>query len=119
VCGVDEEAVLEVGSSEGAHLGNGLLFSVVVLFHQWGRKWGMMFLHLPSEGFLYLEICSIFGVPFPMMTGLEGFVPLLTDEALGMTDYEGFVPLLTDEVLGMTDHKGFLLAEGFLPLLAE
>jgi hypothetical protein len=112
VCGVDEEAVLEVGSSEGAHLGNGLLFSVVVLFHQWGRKWGMMFLHLPSEGFLYLEICSIFGVPFPMMTGLEGFVPLLTDEALGMTDYEGFL-------LFVFGHEGFVPAEGYLPLLAE
>ena len=57
--------------------------------------------------------------PRELYTNHEGFVPLLTDEALGMTDYEGFVPLLTDEVLGMTDHKGFLLAEEYLPLLAE
>jgi hypothetical protein len=46
-----------------------------------------------------------------------------------MTDPEGFLRLLTDEVPRMTDPKGFLLlvigsegfvlAEGFLPLLAE
>jgi hypothetical protein len=53
------------------------------------------------------------------MTDDEGFVPLLTDEALGMTDHEGFVPLLIDEVLMMTDPVGFLLFvsghEGFVP----
>jgi hypothetical protein len=129
VCGVDEEAVLEVSSSEGACLGNNLLLSVVALFCQWGRKWGMVSLCLLTEGFLYSVSCSIFGVRFPIMTGLEGIVPLLTDEALGMTDYEGFVLLLTDEALGMTDHEGFVplltdcegfvLAEGYLPLLAE
>jgi hypothetical protein len=86
VCGVDEEAVLKVGSSEGTCLGNRLLLSMVALFRQWGRKWGVMFLHLPTKGFLHSEICSIFGVLFPMMTDLEGFVPLLTDEVLGMTD---------------------------------
>jgi hypothetical protein len=102
VCGIDEEAVLEVASSKGAYLGNRLLLSVVALFCQWGRKWGMMSLCLPTEGFLYSEICSIFGVLFPMMTDLEGFALLLTDEVLGMTDYEGFV-----------------LAERFLLLLAE
>jgi hypothetical protein len=36
-----------------------------------------------------------------------------------MTDLEGLVPLLTDEALGMTDHEGFVLAEEYLPLLAE
>jgi hypothetical protein len=54
-----------------------------------------------------------------MMTDLEGLVPLLTDEALGMTDHEGFVLLLTDEVLWLTDHEGFVLAEEYPPLLAE
>jgi hypothetical protein len=63
------------------------------------------------------------------MTDHEGFLPMLTDEALGMTDHEGFLPMLTDEALGMTDHEGFPLfvfgyegfvpAEGYLPLLAE
>jgi hypothetical protein len=63
------------------------------------------------------------------MTDYEGFLLVLTDEALGMTDHEGFLPVLTDEALGMTDHEGFLLfvfghegfvpAEGYLPLLAE
>jgi hypothetical protein len=89
VCGVDEEAVLEVGSGEGACLRNRLLLPVVVLsVHQWRGKWGVMPLHLLITGFLYSESHNIFGVRLSVMTDLEGFVPLLTDEALGMTDHE-------------------------------
>jgi hypothetical protein len=51
ICWVLEETVLKGGSSEGAHLGNRLLLPVVLLFRQWRRKWGMMFLCLPTEGF--------------------------------------------------------------------
>jgi hypothetical protein len=78
----------------------------------------------------------MFEVQSPQMTDCEGFLPMLTDEALGMTDevlgmtdHEGFLLMLTDEVLGMTDHEGFLLfvfgyegfvlAEGYPPWLAE
>jgi hypothetical protein len=46
------------------------------------------------------------------MTDHERFLPLLTDEVPKMTDPEGFLLL----VIG---SEGFVLAEGFLPLLAE
>jgi hypothetical protein len=46
----------------------------------------MMPLCLPTKGFLYSESCSIFEVQLLWMTDHEGFVLLLTDEALGMTE---------------------------------
>jgi hypothetical protein len=96
----------------------------------------MMFLRPRIKGFLYSESCNIFEVRLPWVTEHEGFLLLLTDEALGMTDEapgmtdpEGFLPLLTDEAPGMTDSEGFplfmiggegfVLAEGYPPLLAE
>ena len=89
----------------------------------------MMFLHPQTTGFLYSESRNIFEVRLPWMTDHERFLPLLTDEVPRMTDPEGFLLLLTDEAPRMTDLEGFLLlvigsegfvlAEGFLPLLAE
>jgi hypothetical protein len=126
-----QEAVLEVGSSEGkCRWRSRLLPPVVSLsFRQWKRGRGMMFLRPQTAGFLYSESRNIFEVRLPWMTDHEGFLPLLTDETLGMTDPEGLLPLLTDKVPRMTDHEGFpllvigsegfVLAEGFLPLLAE
>jgi hypothetical protein len=125
-----QEAVLEVGSSEGRGRRSGLLPSVVSLsFRQWKREKGMMFLRPRTAGFLYSESRNIFEVRLPWMTDHEGFLPLLTDEMPRMTDPEGFLPLLTDEVPRMTDPEGFPLlvtgsegfvpAEGYLPSLAE
>jgi hypothetical protein len=89
----------------------------------------MMLLHPQTAGFLYSESRNIFEVRLPWMTDHEGFLLLLTDEAPRMTDPEGFLLLLTDGVPRMTDPEGFLplvigsegfvLAEGFLPSLAE
>ena len=88
-----------------------------------------MFLRPQTTGFLYSESRKIFEVRLPWMTDHERFLPLLTDEALGMTDPEGLLPLLTDEAPRMTDPEGFPLlvigsegfapAEGYLLLLAE
>jgi hypothetical protein len=89
----------------------------------------MMLLHPQTAGFLYSESRNIFEVRLPWMTDHEGFLLLLTDEAPRMTDPEGFLLLLTDGAPRMTDPEGFLplvigsegfvLAEGFLPSLAE
>jgi hypothetical protein len=95
-----------------------------------------MFLRPQTAGFLYSESRNIFEVRLPWMTDNERFLPLLTDEvpmmtdpegflllltdgAPRMTDPEGFLLFLTDGVPRMTDPEGFVLAEGFLPLLAE
>jgi hypothetical protein len=102
-----------VGSSEGRGRRDGLLPSVIVLsFRQWKRGKGMMFLHPQTAGFLYSESRNIFEVRLPWMTDHEQFLPLLTDEVPRMTDPEGFLLL-------MIGSEGFVLAEGFVPLLAE
>ena len=72
----------------------------------------MMSLRPQTAGFLYSGSRSIFEVRLPWMTDHERFLPLLTDEVPRMTDPKGFLLL----VIG---SEGFVLAEGFLPLLAE